>query len=220
MMRFDKQSNIAKKKKFVYPNLVLALKLLDNCSLTEVDRKLVLSEMDFSKEDEVYDTTKNALIKYKSNNVCSKPVSEVKSEIKTEEVMITRQPLVSAGLEQALVAAGWQRPRSHSNPERGRSNRRFPGNRRGNFDHSTYRGQSGNPIGKDGIQLKCFKCQSNQHLKDQCPNRMSNQGGDSRNFERAMLTLSDRANALDNNDVVFCAVEHIVLYTGNNKTEL
>ena len=48
ILRLDKQSNIAKKKKVTYPNLVLALKLLDNCILNDVDRKLVLSEMDFS----------------------------------------------------------------------------------------------------------------------------------------------------------------------------
>ena len=33
ILRFDKQSNIARKKKVVYLNLVLALKLLDNCAM-------------------------------------------------------------------------------------------------------------------------------------------------------------------------------------------
>ena len=221
IMRFDKQSNIAKKKKVTYPNLVLAFKLLDNCLLTEVDRKLVLSEMDFTKEDEVYERTKKALLKYKSNNVCSK-TTEVKpeSEIKTEEVMITRQPfgIVGLELEQALVAAGWQRPRSSSNPERGRGAKRFQG-RRHYHDQSINRTQGKNPFGRDGIQLKCFKCQSTQHMKDQCPKR------DTRNPDNAfisqMVTLSDRANHLDlNNEEALCAVENIVLYAGNNKYEL
>ena len=62
VMRFDKQSNIAKKKNVKYPNLVLAFKLLDNSGLSEVDRKLVLSEMDFTKENEVYEDTKKVCL--------------------------------------------------------------------------------------------------------------------------------------------------------------
>ena len=130
ILRFDKQSNIAKKKKVTYPNLVLALKLLDNCRLNDVDRKLVLSEMDFSKDD-VYDKTKSALVKYKSKNVCSgvayigQPSPNIKPDtgIKTENAFMAQQGF---GFEEALVAAGWQKPRSNSNPERGRG-KRFQG---------------------------------------------------------------------------------------------
>ena len=225
ILRFDKQSNIAKKKKVTYPNLVLALKLLDNSMLTEVDRKLVLSEMDFSKEDEVYDKTKNALLKYKSNNVCSKPLNNIKTEteIKMEEnVMICRQPFGIA-TEQALIAAGWQKPRSNSNPERGRGRRYHGGSgRRNNNDQSLNRTQGRNPIGRDGVQLKCFVCNSNQHFQDKCPRRVPTHGQNNRNIDNVlsaeMLTLSDRANGLDRNEA-YC-VESVVLYTGNNKNEL
>ena len=112
-MRFDKQSNIAKKKKVIYPDLVLAFKLLDNSGLSEVDRKLVLSDMNFAG-DNVYENTKKALIKYKSDSVCSKNASDlkVKASIKLEEEPQT--VLLSEDQEAVLVASGWSRPRSYT----------------------------------------------------------------------------------------------------------
>ena len=239
ILRYDKQSNIARKKKVTYPKLVLALKLLDNCRLSDVDRKLVLSEMDFSKED-VYDKTKSALVKYKSNTVCSKSALNIKpeSEIKIEEsVMITRQP---PSLEEALVAAGWQKPRSNSNPERGRGrgrgryqgNQNFSGRNNRDFSGDRYSGK--NPMWQ-GERKRCFICDSTNHMKDQCPhdrasnmnNNRNNRYDNTRKLDSAYfadeISMSDQAASLARGDeeyYAYCAVESVVLYTGDNKDEM
>ena len=234
ILRFDKQSNIAKKKQVTYPNLVLALKLLDNCMLSDVDRKLVLSEMDFTQTD-VYDKTKGALVKYKSNTVCSNNANNMnfksEFEIKTEETaMVTK----SSGLEEALVAAGWHKPRSNSNPERGgyrrHQNRRndmgppFSGKRNNDFQGNQFSGK--NPI-KNGEQKRCFICESTHHMRDQCPHRVPNLNNNNKNnknnnndrYDRAYttdaITLSDRTIALARNDEenAYSAVDSAVLYT-------
>ena len=188
VMRFDKQSNIAKKKNVKYPNLVLAFKLLDNSGLSEVDRKLVLSEMDFTKENEVYDDTKKALLKYKSEGVCSRNANSIKSEyqIKLEEsAMIAKSADDIEGLEMALVAAGWSKPRSSSNPDSGSSRWNSSWNSRGRGNGGRFNGsytkynsknknmsqdqQSGRNPKKNGEYLRCFSCDSIFHMKHQCP---------------------------------------------------
>ena len=91
-----------------YPNLVLAFTLLDNFGLSEVDRKFVLAEMDFSKDDQIYEDTENILLKYIS--VCSKNANNIKSEyqIKVEESAINKNSADCIGvLEKALIECCW-----------------------------------------------------------------------------------------------------------------
>ena len=51
--RFDKNAILAKIHNMELPSTVLGLKLLADAGLSESDRKLVLSEIDFSKANEV-----------------------------------------------------------------------------------------------------------------------------------------------------------------------
>ena len=51
--RFDK-SNLAKRHEMELPSKVKGLKLLDDAGLTEQDMKLVLTEIDFAVNEEVY----------------------------------------------------------------------------------------------------------------------------------------------------------------------
>ena len=240
-MRFDKQSNIAKKKKVTYPNLVLAFKLLDNSGLSEVDRKFVLSEMDFSKEDDVYEDTKKALVKYKSESVCSKNANSVKSEceIKVEEsAMITNSADGIGGLEKALVAAGWSKPRYNSTPDRGNSGWNGHGRSNDGRFNSSYNKypsknndagqhqQYGKNPKKNGEHLRCFTCDSIFHIRNQCPHRQEyNRNNNNNTLNNTMLTevttLANKAAACAKGDInkAFCATEDVILYTGNNKDE-
>ena len=238
VMKFDKQANTARKKKVTYPNLVLAFKLLDNSGLTEMDRKLALSEMDFSS-DTIYEDTKKALIKYKSDSVCSRNTSAKSTPaIKCEEsVPVMFADGDTMGLEEALVAAGWSRPRSNTAPSRG--NRWTGGNRgaggfqsrRPNYSTSSREGGADskhkNPKGKDGKHLRCFICDSICHMKTQCPHYRGagNAGCEQNALLAGPVTLADEAankmnKAFFTRNMSQDPVEDFILYTGNNKDEL
>ena len=233
VLRYDKQSNIAKKKKVTYPDLVLALKLLDNCQLSDVDRKFVLSEMKLT-EDTIYDDTKKALIKYKSNNVCS--ASNTQNEIKIEEGFVNKH------FQEALVAAGWTKPRSNSNPERTRNfDHRRNSNQRKNNEQS-WRRQNEN-VGKNpkryGQHLTCFECGSINHMQDRCPKNNRDQGRQNYNNtlvnevlllddndrgswrdETTYYTTSGKKNVTWRDETTYCTTENVILYSGNNKNDL
>ena len=58
VMRYDKLSNITKKKNMEIPPTVLGLKLLNDSGISATYRKLVLTEVDFDKLEEVYKKAK------------------------------------------------------------------------------------------------------------------------------------------------------------------
>ena len=224
-MRFDKQSNIAKKKKVVYPPLVLAFKLLDNSGLSEVDRKLVLSEMILTNDD-AYDSTKKALVKYKSESVCSKNSSDstrqppIKLETENSSVLLSEEQ------EQALMAQGWSRPRSFSSPwGRGRGGGGYRGGYQGGFN----RNQTGRKNPKDrntGEQLRCYVCDSTYHMRDKCPHKDEEKPvEDKRRNDRALVaevvTLAEKAagknGAASLTYFVNDKPEDVILYSGDNQ---
>ena len=52
------------KKGQKYPDSILAMKLIDSCNLSTVDQKLVLSGIDYSKQNELFDLSKKSLRKF------------------------------------------------------------------------------------------------------------------------------------------------------------
>ena len=165
ILEYEKKHNALKKKNAKYPEIILAMKLIDNSNLTCVDRKLVLSGMDYTKADELFKQSKESLRKFIGEQ--SKPSeasysSPAPAAIKLEAFI--------AENEQALVAAGWQKRSYDSLRGRGRSNSLPSANSRGNS-----RGRSpfrrSNPTGRDGHVLQCFECNSTQHMLADCPER-------------------------------------------------
>ena len=69
-------------------------------------------------------------------------------------------------VKDVLVAQGWKKPpvrrRSNSNPDESPSSK--PQN-------SPFYKSRKNPLGQDGKPLRCFKCQSEYHMADKCPNK-------------------------------------------------
>ena len=93
--RFDKVANSTKKNNMVMSATVKAFKILDDAGLSETDRKLVMSDMDFAKADTLYDDAKIGLLKYladKPGNTSS--TSGIKMEPSDE----------------VYLAKGWQPP--------------------------------------------------------------------------------------------------------------
>ena len=98
--RFEKAANITKKANMELTTKVKRLKLLNNAGITYQDMKLVLTEVDFNKEEEVYGAAKMGLAKY----INSKETANT-SAIKVE-------PVLTVLMEESLVASGWAKPNS------------------------------------------------------------------------------------------------------------
>ena len=64
MNRFKKAANFAKKHKINLPPKMKGLKLLHGSCLSDLDMKLVLTEVNFEEEAEVYNQAKKGLAKY------------------------------------------------------------------------------------------------------------------------------------------------------------
>ena len=92
--RFEKASNVTNKAKMELPTKVKELKLLANAGLSDQDMKLVLTEVDFNKEEEVYSKAKLGLTKY------------INSEGTATNPPIKVEPVMTAQLEVTLVACG------------------------------------------------------------------------------------------------------------------
>ena len=190
ILEYEKKHNALAKKKAQYPEIILAMKLIDSSNLTSVDRKLVLSGMDYSKADQLFKQSKEALRKFIGEQATGACASATPAPAVKLETFIAEH-------EEALVAAGWQRrfndsPRYNDSP-RGRSNSLPPGVGRGarGRSQSPYR-QRYNPRGPDGQTKNCFKCGSNEHMIAECP----------RNNNRYEYTYN------------------VSLFTGNDKNEM
>ena len=72
LKRFDTAANFANKYKMDLPPKVQGLKFLDDADLSEQDWKLVLTGVDFDKEDQVYKAVKVAILKFMRTVVSKK----------------------------------------------------------------------------------------------------------------------------------------------------
>ena len=160
--RFDKCANIAKRHEMDLPPKVKGLKLLDDAGISDQDVKLVLTEVDFTKKDEVYKQAKKGLAKYMREGSQTKDSAAIKMEV------------LSAADEEALIARGWTRP----NGGRGggsMSNWRKPksgGGGRGGQKAPLQKKE--NPRDDKGEILRCLSCDSIRHLLPDCPDSWEN----------------------------------------------
>ena len=171
--RFDKAANFAKRHKMDLPTKVKGLKLLHDAGLTEQDMKLVLTEIDFEKEEEVYKDAKMGLAKYMRDGNSHTVVSPA---IKLEAL--------TAEDEEVLVAKGWSRPGARGGGggnwgarswgARGSVNR--GGGGRGGSASSSNAGPKKNENPKDakGDIIRCPSCESVRHLLGDCPDSYEN----------------------------------------------
>ena len=160
ILEYEKKHNALAKKKAQYPEIILAMKLIDSSNLTSVDRKLVLSGMDYSKKTELFQQSKESLRKFIGEQSAG-PVGATG----TPAPAIKLETFI-AEHEEALVAAGWQRGRSFDS-HRGRSHS-LPGRSARGRSQSPFR-QRYNPMGPDGHPKHCFKCNSTEHMIAECP---------------------------------------------------
>ena len=167
ILEFEQKYNACTKKGKKYPDDILAMKIIDSCNLSPMDQKLVLSGIDYSKKDELFDLAKKSLRKFHGEQAGGS--GEVERG-RCPEPAIKLEAFISEN-EEALVARGWRR-RSASEPPRysrtsGEASNINPQNQPKHFVKK--KSTPTNPIGPDGKPKRCFKCDSIMHLKPICP---------------------------------------------------
>ena len=153
---FEKEYLLAKSAGCVYSDIILAFRLLESCSLSEVDEKFVLTGVDYADaktKQNLFQQVKLSLKKFQGRKMVSS----------TEEGKIKFDAALVASVAQVLVAQGWKKPGQQ-------------GRRRSNTDPGTgeIKSQKKNPKGRDGKTLTCFLCGSEYHMKDRCDKNKKN----------------------------------------------
>ena len=191
---YEKKTKELKKQGIVLPVVVMAMQLIDSAGLDKKDKQIVLTAVDYSKKEEMYEQMKSALRKffgeqamaYKQRVVAEDSVNATEAE----DVNYTRGRSYGRG---AGYAEGRGRRWYGTGRGAGRGSRRGSGrgtiqgvsggqqegkdNRNlNNRGQGTNRGRSayGNPLDADGNYLKCFICESIRHLKINCPHAYAN----------------------------------------------
>ena len=198
--KFDQKYNKMAKLDIKLPSSILGFKLLRKASITKNERMLVLTGMDYSKRDELYEQAKKSLMKFKGEQGSGAGASSSSSSaaIKLEPTLLTK--------DDAYWSSRY-RPSSQVNARyTGGPNRRG----RGRAYHPSQRGTRPgkrstrplNPTGPDGNPLLCISCGSYRHLISDCPdsweklngvNFVDEHGGDS---EEAVLFTGNHKESL------------------------
>ena len=194
--RFDQKYNRIVKKGMKLPSEILAFQLLRRAKITKEEKLLVLTGMDYSKKDTLYEQAKLSLKKFKGDGPSSAGCDSAKSK-----PSIKLEPAFLAEHEEALVAAGYVHQSKFSQFGGNRRGKRKPGRGRGSLpdlprgdSQNSRRTRRMNPTGSDGNILTCLSCGSYRHMLSECPDSWEN--------------LSKKES------------EKAVLYTGSIKCEL
>ena len=78
IMRFDKLANVAKKHNMELPPTVLELKIIHDSGISNTDRKLVLTEINFDTLADAYKQANVGLNKYLDDTRAKEATSEMK----------------------------------------------------------------------------------------------------------------------------------------------
>ena len=146
-------------------DMVLAFNLLDTADLSEMDRKLVLTGVNYSEgksKKTLLTQMKDALKKFVGRAVVATGETDAKAVKVEESTFVTTE-----NIEKVLIMQGWKKPkgrtriRSSSLPSKG------PGGSTSN-PNPNYKGKK-NPLGPDYKPLKCFHCKCDHDQKCNCP---------------------------------------------------
>ena len=198
ILEYEKKYNLLSKKEgATFTEVILAMKLIDSSNLSDVDRKLVLSGMDYEKKTELFKQSKASLKKFIGEQAIGVKGGESATPAIKLETFISEH-------EEALVAAGWQRSNFHNQRGRGRSNtlpsgvgggrQRDESPFRHNRDNSPYNRRNrdfspkSNPFGRDGSLKRCYECNSTQHMISECPQKQNPKKVD---FDVSLFTGND-----------------------------
>ena len=198
--KFDHKYNKIQKLKMTLPNAILGFMLIKKANLTKAERMLVLTGIDYSKKDELYDQAKSSLMKFKGEQ--ARGIDEATAAIKLEPAYFTNQNEVlwnsgrgSRGATARGFRGGRGRPwvrgkQSQSNPNR--------------YERRT------NPKGPDGKVLLCKSCGSFRHFVADCPD----------SWENTSVNVVDSASLQGTNNIQSGESVLFTMMTPNSREDL
>ena len=172
------------------PSEILAFKLLRKANISKEEIMLVLTGMNYSNKETLYDEAKQSLKKFKGDKAEGSANSS--TSIKLE-------PAFLAEHEETLLAAGYIKQYRGGRSGKGAYSR---GNQRGRAQQSS---KKVNPTGTDGKTLTCKYCGSFRHLVANCQHTKETM---------AKVHITDTSPKDEQDD------EHVVLFTGYDKREI
>ena len=203
------------------PEEILAFELLSNANISEQDKMLVLTGIDFSQKSTLFDQTKRSLKKFKGEQAGGS------GDIAGAGQAIKLEPAFLAENEEALAAAGYYRSRrktttvgsgfsmsrgnrirgggrgfvAPSASERNRRSYARQNQKQGDVNPEKHVSKLEKPLNlKDanGQYLMCHNCGSYRHMFLDCPHSWEN---------------------MQKNDVYYVR-EQVVMFTGYDQTEI
>ena len=160
---YDQKYERCKAIGMVLPGNLLALRLLKRANLTEDERKLVMTGIDFDKTATMYEDAQKSLLKFKGG-VGSSSSSSGASGASAPAIKVEPAFYASSGSSQR----GWRNkaPYQSSSNSQGRSS--YSG-----FSPKPKAEKELNPMGRDGRIMRCPKCDSIRHTYKYCPDKNS-----------------------------------------------
>ena len=215
---FDDKYKLIESKGIIIPAAILSFKLVKNANIKESDRKLVMTGVDFTKKDDMFEDAKTALNKFLGGVVSDNSADSDKTSSEGASKPIKVEPAWLAENENVLATHGYYRGSGrggyggYGGARGGRGGARGRGY--GNYYSDRPSGYKGNPGGKngnkserpvnpksaDGSYLTCHSCGSFRHLLSECPYSWEN-----------MKTPSH---------VMMSEEERICLFTGYNQRDI
>ena len=187
---FDTRYRKIEKLKMTLPSEILAFKLLRKANIRKEEIMLVLTGMNYSNKETLYDEAKQSLKKFKGD------IAEGSANSSTS---IKLEPAFLAEHEEALLAAGYIKHNRGGRSGKGAYSR---GNQRGRAQQSS---KKVNPTGTDGKTLTCKYCGSFRHLVANCQHTKETM---------SKVHITDTSPKDEQED------EHVVLFTGYDKREI
>ena len=147
LIEFDKLYNRSAQYDMTLSSSVLCFRLLDKARLSDSDRQLIMTGIDYSKKDTMYEQARTALRKFKGDNFVKK---SNESDIRLESVNISSLAEPTEDVEEALAAMGFYRHNNRDNSRgrgRGRARQHNNGQARSTSD---FRGGNNNSGARRG----------------------------------------------------------------------
>ena len=174
---------------------ILAFKLLMKAKLSKEMRMLVLTGINFSNRNELYEDTKCSLRKFEVMMEENVRTESVKAENKNKSF--------GNNLMKQTYGGGFNKPSQDTS------------NRIGTFQYSSNKGprKKINPFGANGKPLLCNSCGSYRHLLEECPDSWEN-------MEKKNVSENDLNSIFPRVNARICSDDRKGLTRSENKGEL